>query len=234
MNAAALNQPDRIVLALTGASGVAYGLRLADVMLHAGIELHLVASSAACQVMNRETESAAGITDWNVDDWKELILSGLSKGHAAEWNLQPLGPVQQNDRGTLHVWPVNDFNAGIASGSFLTRGMVVCPCSMGTLAAIATGASSNLIHRAADVHLKEHRPLIVVPRELPLSSIQLTNMLTLSQAGATILPSMPGFYHQPRSVGDLIDFVVARICDHLRIRHSLSVRWGEHEDHAAE
>ena len=105
--------------------------------------------------------------------------------------------------------------------------MVICPCSMGTLSAIATGASTNLIHRAADVHLKERRPLVLVPRESPLSLIQLENMTRLSQAGATVLPSMPGFYHQPRSIADLVDFVVARICDHLHVPHKLMQPWGE-------
>ncbi len=120
-----------------------------------------------------------------------------------------------------------DFTAGIASGSFLTDGMVVCPCSMGTLASIAGGHSENLIHRAADVHLKERRPLIVVPRETPLGQIQLQNMLRLAEAGAIVLPAMPGFYHNPVTIHDLIDFVVGRICDHLRIEHTLFTRWGE-------
>jgi 4-hydroxy-3-polyprenylbenzoate decarboxylase len=210
---------------MTGASGAAYGIRLAQVLLNAGVELHLLASGACFQVMARElgTPPSGGRVDH--DGWLQLINHSLSTGHCEHWNLRPLNEPEQ--AGTLRVWELNNFNAGIASGSFLTGGMVLCPCSMGTLAAIANGASSNVIHRAADVHLKERRPLILVPRETPLSTIQLNNMLSLSQSGATILPSMPGYYHQPQSVGDLIDFVVARICDHLRIPHHLSKRWGE-------
>ena len=133
------------------------------------------------------------------------------------------------DRTTRARNGIDDYSAGIASGSFLTAGMVICPCSMGTLSAIATGASTNLIHRAADVHLKERRPLVLVPRETPLSVIQLENMTRVSHAGATVLPSMPGFYHQPQSIADLVDFVVARICDHLRVPHTLMQRWGKDE-----
>ncbi len=117
--------------------------------------------------------------------------------------------------------------AGIASGSFRTAGMVICPCSTGTLAAVATGLSQNLIHRAADVHLKERRKLIVVPRETPLSSITLGNMKTLADLGVVVLPAMPGWYHEPASLGDLVDFVVARICDQLGVEHKLGRRWSE-------
>jgi 4-hydroxy-3-polyprenylbenzoate decarboxylase len=120
-----------------------------------------------------------------------------------------------------------NFMSPIASGSFLTEGMVVCPCSGSTLSAIAYGSSNNLIQRAADVHLKEGRKLIVVPRETPLSAIQLDNMKRCADAGAVVLPAMPGFYHGARTIADLVDFVVARICDQLRIEHTLSRRWGE-------
>ena len=120
-----------------------------------------------------------------------------------------------------------DFSAGIASGSFLTDGMVICPCSLGTLGAIANGLSSNLIHRAADVHLKERRPLLLVPRETPLSSIQLRNMTRVSEAGAVVLPAMPGFYHRPGSLLEVIDFVVARICDQLQVPHPQVQRWSD-------
>jgi 4-hydroxy-3-polyprenylbenzoate decarboxylase len=129
--------------------------------------------------------------------------------------------------GRLRYWHPGDYSAGIASGSFQTAGMVVCPCSMGTLASLASGLSTNLIHRAADVHLKERRKLIVVPRETPLSTISLQNMKTLAEAGAVILPAMPGFYHRPRCLLDLVDFVVARICDHLEVPTQLSRRWGD-------
>jgi 4-hydroxy-3-polyprenylbenzoate decarboxylase len=128
--------------------------------------------------------------------------------------------------GQLSYHHFRDYSAGIASGSFLTGGMVICPCSMGTLASLATGQSQNLVHRAADVHLKERRKLIVVPRETPLSLIALENMKRLAEAGAVILPAMPGFYNDPVSISDLIDFVVARICDQLGVDHQLSKRWG--------
>jgi 4-hydroxy-3-polyprenylbenzoate decarboxylase len=119
------------------------------------------------------------------------------------------------------------FQAGIASGSFLTAGMVVCPCSMGTAAAIAHGLSQNLIHRAADVHLKEHRPLILVPRETPLHLIQLRNLTACAEAGAVVLPAMPAFYTRPHSLQDAIDFIVGRICDQIGIEHHLLPRWSE-------
>jgi 4-hydroxy-3-polyprenylbenzoate decarboxylase len=137
---------------------------------------------------------------------------------------RPLGGEIPLERLTYHRY--DDFSAGIASGSFLTRGMVICPCSMGTVASVAGGHSENLIQRAADVHLKERRRLIVVPRETPISSIQLENLRKLSEAGATVLPAMPGFYHGARTIPDLIDFVVARIADQLGVEHSLMRRWG--------
>jgi 4-hydroxy-3-polyprenylbenzoate decarboxylase len=119
-----------------------------------------------------------------------------------------------------------DFRAGIASGSFLTGGMVICPCSMGTLAGIAHGLSQNLIHRAADVHLKERRRLVLVPRETPLNVVQLKNMTACVEAGAVVLPAMPAFYTRPKTLEDAVDFIVGRICDQLGIAHQLLKRWG--------
>ena len=200
-----------VVLAITGASGSAYALRLAQVLLAAGKHLHLVVSGAARQVMARELEA-------------EFPGNGAA---AAEWlAMIELTPNAAFPQGSVRAYGTSDYSAGIASGSFLTSGMVICPCSMGTLSAIATGASTNLIQRAADVHLKERRPLVLVPRETPLSLIQLENMTRLSHAGATIMPSMPGFYHQPMQIADLVDFVVARILDHLHVEHTLMERWG--------
>src|SRR5262249_20223148 len=129
--------------------------------------------------------------------------------------------------GRLHYHRFMDFSAGIASGSFLTAGMVVCPCSMGTVAAIAHGTSENLIHRAADVHLKERRRLILVPRETPLGLIQLRNLAAVAEAGAVVLPAMPAFYTLPKTVSDMVDFVVGRVCDQLGVEHGLLKRWGE-------
>lgn len=222
-----MSDPDRIVIAVTGASGCAYGLRLARVVANDGIELHLLFSGAARIVMQRELAVDPPTAQAGSAAWLQFLDECLESGHCAGWNLSPLPAASGERSATVHVWGLNEFSAGIASGSFLTRGMVICPCSMGTLASVAGGASSNLIHRAADVHLKERRPLLLVPRETPLSSIQLTNLRNVSLAGATVLPAMPGFYHQPASVGDLIDFVVARICDHLRIPHTLGKRWGD-------
>ena len=195
-----------LVLAITGASGAAYAIRLLEVLLTAGQTVHLTISPAAAEVAR---------TEWGVTlDLEHFTLSDL---------LPDLPP---GLRGSVVYHHYRDYNAGIASGSFRTAGMVVCPCSTDTLAAIAHGLASNLIHRAAAVHLKERRPLIVVPRETPLSSIQLANMTRLSEAGAVILPAMPGFYHGPRLIGDLVDFVVARICDQLHVEHELMRRWG--------
>ena len=200
------NRP--IVVAMTGASGSAYARRLLEVLLVAGESVHLTLSPAAAEVMRVEEGIRVDLQE--LDAASLLPDAGLEAG-----------------RGRLHYVHVGDFSAGIASGSFRTKGMVICPCSMGTLAAIANGQSSNLIHRAADVHLKERRRLILVPRETPLSTIQLGNMHRLSEVGAVVLPAMPGFYHQPRSVEDLIDFVVARICDQLGVEHQLTRQWSE-------
>src|SRR4029079_7342936 len=126
----------------------------------------------------------------------------------------------------LHYHHFRNFQAGIASGSFLTGGMAICPCSMGTLAAIANGVSENLIHRAADVHLKERRKLVLVPRETPLGLIQLRNLTAVAEAGAIVLPAMPAFYTRPKTVDDMVDFVVGRVCDQLGVEHRLFPRWG--------
>ena len=193
-----------LVLAVTGASGAAYAVRLIEVLLAAGRVLHLTISPAGAEVVRTELGRAL-----DLDDFRLETLLGRS---GAELN------VAYHD--------CRDFSAGIASGSFLTEGMVICPCSMDTLANVACGMGTNLIHRAAAVHLKERRKLVVVPRETPLSGIQLANMTRLADAGAIVLPAMPGFYHGPESIDDLVDFVVARICDQLGVAHELTRRWG--------
>ena len=196
-----------IVLAITGASGSAYAVRLLEVLLSAGRNVQLVISGAATIVLERELGRTVDLSDFD---------------------LRQLAPEIPDDcAARVQYHGLNDFMAGIASGSYPTDGMVICPCSMGTLASVAHGMSSNLIQRAADVHLKEQRKLIVVPRETPLGSIQLENMKRLADAGAVILPAMPGFYNSPRSIDDLVNFVVARICDQLGIEHSMQKRWGE-------
>ncbi len=203
--------PLDLVVAITGASGAVYAARLLQVLVNAGRRVHVTVSKSATEVFQLEM----GLTlDLQNCDLNQLLTDhGSSECDQAQ--------------GSLVYHHYQDFRAGIASGSFLTAGMVVCPCSMGTLASIANGLSTNLIHRAADVHLKERRKLILVPRETPLGSIQLDNMKRLADVGAIILPAMPGFYHGPTSIQDLVDFVVGRICDQLGVPHELFKRWGE-------
>jgi len=218
-----------VIVAVTGASGSIYAIRLVNVLLDADLTVHLIVSGAARQVLQRELEAEFPCSGSPEAEWRRMLSTIVQGPVAQQWGFkqQHDAPSEGSTRGVLKVHGLGDYSAGIASGSFLTGGMVICPCSMGTLSAIATGASMNLIHRAADVHLKERRPLVLVPRESPLSVIQLENMTRVSQAGGTVLPSMPGFYHQPRSIADLVDFVVARICDHLHVPHQLIQRWGE-------
>jgi len=195
-----------LVVAVTGASGSPYAVRLLEVLLTAGRTVHLTISPAAVEVIATEI----GVT-LHTDRFEPGQLLGA-----------------KCDLSKLHYHHHRDFRAGIASGSFLTGGMVVCPCSMGTVAAIAHGLSQNLIHRAADVHLKERRKLILVPRETPLGLVQLRNLTTVTEAGAVILPAMPAFYTKPQTVDEMVDFLVGRICDQLGVEHQLLKRWGMH------
>jgi len=197
-----------LVLAFTGASGSPYGIRLLEVLLRLGRSVHLTLSPAAVEVLDHELDRHVQLDHFELSD----LLGDTVK-------IAKPGQVQYHD--------YRDFRAGIASGSFLTAGMVICPCSMGTIGAIATGLSQNLIHRAADVHLKEGRKLILVPRETPLHLIQLRNLTACAEAGAVILPAMPAFYTRPQSLNDAVDFVVGRICDQLGIEHHLLERWGD-------
>jgi 4-hydroxy-3-polyprenylbenzoate decarboxylase len=198
-----------IVLAITGASGAAYAVRLLDVLLAAGREVHLTISPAGQAVVEHELGLKL-----DLDAFRESDLLSSGRGTASS-------------KGAVRYHHYQDLMAPIASGSFLTGGMVVCPCSGGTLAAIAHSMGTNLIHRAAEVHLKERRKLILVPRETPLSVPQLDNMKRATEAGAVVLPASPGFYHGPKSINDLVNFVVARICDQLGVEQSLMRRWGE-------
>jgi 4-hydroxy-3-polyprenylbenzoate decarboxylase len=197
-----------LVLAFTGASGSPYGIRLLEVLLRAGRTVHLTLSPAAVDVLAYETDRHVRLD--------HFALADLLGDAAAAANP---GQVEYHD--------YRDFRAGIASGSFLTAGMVICPCSTGTIGAIANGTSQNLIHRAADVHLKERRKLVLVPRETPLHLIQLRNLAACAEAGAIVLPAMPAFYTRPKSLQDAVDFVVGRICDQLGIEHGLLHRWGD-------
>lgn len=197
---------DTIALAMTGASGAQYGLRLLECLIRADKEVSVMISSPARVVIGMETD---------------LKLPG----RAAE--LQAfLADRYGAGTGQLRVFGNDQWTAPVASGSNAPRAMVVCPCTSGTLSAIARGNSDNLLERSADVAIKEQRRLIIVPRETPLSAIHLENMLTLARLGVTILPACPGFYHRPEGIGDLVDFIVARVLDHLDIEHDLLPRWG--------
>jgi 4-hydroxy-3-polyprenylbenzoate decarboxylase len=201
-----MNHP--LVLAITGASGAIYGVRLLEVLLTAGRTVYLTISPSGQAVL--DTELGLKI---DLDDFLPSTLV-------------PTVYEQQCD-GQIHYCHYQDLMSPIASGSFLTDGMVVCPCSGSTLGAIAHSIGSNLIHRSAEVHLKERRKLILVPRETPLSLPQIDNMRGATQAGAVVLPASPGFYHGAKTIDDLVDFVVARICDQLGVEHALMKRWGQ-------
>ena len=197
----------RTLIAVTGASGSAYAMRLAEVLVGQGLGVDFVFSKAALLVIATETE---------------LQLPPKPKAQQTY-----LTEYLKAKDGQVRVFDRENWMAPWASGSGQPGPVVVCPCSTGTLSAIATGASNNLIERAADVALKERRKLILVPRETPFSEIHLNNMLTLTRMGAVILPAAPGFYHQPQSISDLIDFVVARILNQLTISQTLMPGWGE-------
>lgn len=196
-----------ITLAMTGGSGAAYGFRLLDCLLKAGREVDFLISDAARQVVQMELG---------------LVLAADVKTLQSELN-QRFKP----HTGTLRVYDKMDWLAPPASGSSRKRQMVICPASGGTISAIAHGASKNLIERAADVAIKEKYPLIIVPRETPLSAIHLENLLRLAQLGATIMPASPGFYYNPKSIDDLVDFMVGRILQHLGVDQELVPGWGE-------
>jgi 4-hydroxy-3-polyprenylbenzoate decarboxylase len=190
-----------IVVAITGASGAPYAVRLLEALVERRQRVSLIVSDHGVRLLQTETDIAS---------------VGALRDHvgAAGWDA------------VVRVYDDRDRGAAPASGSALSAGMVICPCSMGTMSAIAVGASRSLIERAADVTLKERRRLVLVPRESPYSAIHLENMLSLTRAGAIILPASPGFYHRPRTISDLVDFVVARVLDLLGVDQSLVPRWG--------
>lgn len=196
-----------VALAWTGASGAQYGIRLLECLLQAGEAVQLMLSKPAQIVVGTET-------DLQLPGSPQAIQATLTERFAAA-------------AGQLQVFGPEQWTAPVASGSGGPRAMVVCPCSMATVSALAVGASRSLIERAGDVILKERRRLILVPRETPLSEIHLENLLRLARAGATVLPANPGFYHRPASVAELVDFVVARVLDQLDVSHTLMPRWGE-------
>jgi 4-hydroxy-3-polyprenylbenzoate decarboxylase len=193
----------RIVVAMTGASGAVYGLRLLEELLRdKTVEVHLILSRAAQKIL--ETEHGLRV-DAEAFDPAALNVAGAKR---------------------LVCHRNDDLAAPIASGSFRVDAMAVVPCSMGCVSAIAHGASDDLIERAADVMLKERRPLIVVPREMPFSALHLENLLALARMGVTVMPACPGFYGKPQTVAEIVDFVVARVLDHLGVAHRLGPRWG--------
>jgi flavin prenyltransferase len=197
-----------IVLAITGASGAPYAVRLLRALVEANRSVQLIVSGHGWRLMR---------TECGIDTEQSL------RAHVGGSGWDRLVTVcDDRDRGALP-----------ASGSALTAGMVVCPCSMGTLASIVAGTSRSLVERAADVTLKERRPLILVPRETPLSVIHLENMLRVTRAGAVVMPAAPGFYHKPGAIDDLVEFIVARVLDHLRVEHTVGKRW-EGEEHSPE
>jgi len=187
----------RLIVAITGASGVIYGKRLLEVLREKKVETHLIVSKAAEKVIEHELEATK----------KDL------------------------ERLASHVYSVDDLSAPFMSGSFQTDGMIIIPCTMKTLAGIANGYSDNLVLRAADVTLKERRKLIVVPRETPLSVIHLRNMLTVAKLGVAVIPAMPAFYHKPKKIDDLVDFVVGKVLDCLGVEHKLFKRWSGTKRH---
>jgi 4-hydroxy-3-polyprenylbenzoate decarboxylase len=193
---------DDLVIAMTGASGAPYAVRLLRTLCRQGRSIHLSITPSAAKVLQEELGVKVAL-----DSFDHSVFGNLGAGRVVYHHYQ-------------------NFSAGIASGSFLTGGMVVVPCSMSTLGAIAGGTTTNLITRAADVHLKERRRLILVPRETPLSLIHLENMVRVTRAGAVVMPAAPGWYHRPRRLDDLIDFLVARVCDQLGITSNLAPRWG--------
>jgi len=197
----------QIIVAMTGASGAAYGLRLIQKLLAANICLHVLLSDAARIVLKQECD----------------LLLPESASETAITLAQHLKCSSEN----IHCYDKYDWFSPTASGSSNIQQMVVIPCSMGTLAGIANGMSDQLIERAADVMIKERKQLILMPRETPLSAIHLEHMLKLSRLGVDIIPAMPGFYHRPESISELIDFMVSRVLDHLHVDNMEAKRWGE-------
>lgn len=194
----------RLVIGITGASGVIYGVRLLDVLNELDeYEIHLTISSSGARALSEELQIQVDLDNFALES-----LLGYSSNQVVYHHQ-------------------SDIAASIASGSFRTEGMIVAPCSMGTIGSIAAGISRNLVHRAADVCIKERRKLILLPRETPLSSIHLENMLKLSQLGVCILPAMPGFYHLPKTVDDQINFVITKLLDQFGIDTELIRRWKE-------
>jgi 4-hydroxy-3-polyprenylbenzoate decarboxylase len=224
-----------ICVGVTGASGAVYSVRLIEVLLATGHDVHLSISPSGAQVLEEEMALKVNLKKFKASD---LMLDNVASAEDSKIQLLQahagVGSADSNvlsaiatPVGELHYHHFQDFHAPIASGSFVTEGMVVCPCSGTTLSAIAHGAASNLIQRAAEVHLKERRKLLLVPRETPLSTPHIENLRLADQAGAVVLPAAPGWYHGVSTLRDLVDFIVARICDQLGVENGLIQRWGD-------
>lgn len=212
-----------VVLAITGASGVIYAIRLLQVLLQTELKIHLTISPSGASVIGQELQLDVDIRNPNLAELAGYVPP-WSQSEATR-SIAEIAVSRIEQRIRFHQY--DDYMTPIASGSFRTRAMVVCPCSGSTLSGIARAAASNLIQRAAEVHLKEHRKLVLVPRETPLSVLQLENMHRLAAAGAVILPAMPGWYHGADTLDSLVDFVVSRILDQLDVDNQLMNRWGE-------
>lgn len=197
----------RWVVGITGASGAIYGIRLIEELLKMQYEVHLVITEAGWRVLKEEL------------GWEASKRTAALERRFGEWLKD----------GSLVFYPNADIGASIASGSFRVQGMLIMPCSMGTLASIAHGISDDLMTRAADVMLKEGRKLLLVPRETPLHAIHLENMLTLARLGVTIVPAMPAFYYKPQSMDEMIDFLVGKVLDNIDVDHDLYRRWGDEQ-----
>ena len=226
--------PKNICLGITGASGAVYSIRLIEVLLATGHDVHLSISPSGAQVIDEEMDLKVDLENFRASD---LMLDDVAAAGDSKIRLLKasagIGTADSNvlsvDAGRVGELIYHhhlDFNAPMASGSFLTQGMVICPCSGTTLSGIAHGTAGNLIQRAAEVHLKERRRLVVVPRETPLSLPHIDNMRRATEAGAVVLPASPGWYHGVSTLRDLVDFLVARICDQLGIDNCLMKRWG--------
>ena len=224
-----------IVLAITGASGAPYAVRLLQVLAHCDVDVHLTISGSGAAVIQQELGLRL---DLNEPDIAQLVSAQFpwasgsnASSDASTGSRAPANPLESNAIATfierrLHYHHHSNFLSPIASGSHLTSGMIICPCSGSTLSAVAHAQASNLVQRAAEVHLKERRKLVIVPRESPISSLQIENMHRVSLAGGVVLPAMPGWYHGVQSIDDLINFVVARILDQFGLGEGLMRRWG--------
>lgn len=191
----------KLIVGITGASGVIYAKRLLEILSQKDFLIHLTISEASAVIIQNELDIEINLTDFQLESLIGFPTNNIIYHH------------------------FSDITAAISSGSYKTEGMVIVPCSMNTLGAIAAGISNNLIHRAADVCIKEDRKLVLVPRETPLSSIHLKNMLKLSKLGVCILPAMPGFYHKPHTIDEQVDFIVCKILDQFGIENNLICRW---------